>query len=351
MSEEGPAGSGEPPGSPSASTGAGTSLVSLDAVREAAGRLTGVALRTPLVPGTLSGGEDVWLKCESLQHGGAFKIRGAYNFTALLPEVERERGLVTYSSGNHAQGVAAAARAFGVPAVIVMPEDAPRVKVEGTRSLGGEVVREGHTTTERRARAEEIARETGATIVPPFDHPDIVAGQGTTALEALEQLQEAAAVDSRDPRPPGLVVVPIGGGGLLSGHAVVLRALHPDCRVVGVEPEGAASMKRSLEAGEPVSLDHVDTIADGLKPVRPGDLTFRHVRALVDDVVTVSEEALVEGLRWCFRRRLVVEPSGGAALAALLSGAVDPPDDGATLAVVSGGNVDPDAYARWVAAG
>jgi threonine dehydratase len=325
------------------------SLVPPEAVREAAGRLGGVALRTPLLPGTLPGGRDVWIKCESLQRGGAFKIRGAYNFTARLTPEERQRGLVTYSSGNHAQGVAAAARAFGVPAVIVMPEDAPRVKVEGTRALGGEVVREGYTTTERRARAEEIARETGATIVPPFDHPDVVAGQGTTALETLEQLGEEAPRAGRDPVPPSLFVVPIGGGGLISGHGVVIRALHPECRLVGVEPEGAASMKRSLEAGEPVTLEEVDTIADGLKPVRPGELTFRHVRELADDVVTVSEEALVEGLRWCFRQRLLVEPSGGATLAALLSGRVEPPDQGAVVAVASGGNVDPDAYAGWIA--
>lgn len=325
----------------------GAGLVALEDVRAAAGRLRGVARRTPLVPGELPDGTELWLKCESLQHGGAFKIRGAYNFVSQLPDAELEAGLVTYSSGNHAQGVAAAALAYGVEATIVMPTDAPRVKLEGTRRLGGRVVREGTTTTERRERAESIARETGATIVPPFDHPHIIAGQGTAALESLDQLQEAAERGEGASGRPGLVLVPIGGGGLISGHAAVCRALAPGCRIVGVEPAGAASMKRSLEAGEPVTLEGVETIADGLKPVRPGDLTFRHVRELVDEVVTVSEESLRQAVLWGFRRGLVLEPSGGATVAALLSGAASP-GDGDTVAVASGGNVDPDIMAGWL---
>lgn len=322
-------------------------LVSLGEVEEAAERIRGAVLRTPLLPGELPGGTRVWLKCESLQHGGAFKIRGAYNYMALLPEDVRRRGVVTYSSGNHAQGVARAARSFGVDSVIVMPEDAPAVKVEGTRRLGGEVVFAGHTTPERRERALEIARDRGCTVVPPYDHRHVIAGQGTTALETWAQLEEAAEAGRAASAHPGLVLVPIGGGGLVSGHAATLAELAPGSRVVGVEPDGAPSMRRSLDAGEPVALEEIDTIADGLKPVKPGALTFRHVRDLVDDVVTVPDPALVRGLRWCFDRRLVVEPSGAATVAALLAGAVEAPAAGETVAVLSGGNVDPEAYASW----
>jgi len=344
-------------------------LVELDDVRRAAGRLRGVARYTPLHPtelepfgdvsGETSGGgrrRPVWLKCESLQHGGAFKVRGAYNFVSQLSPEEREAGLITFSSGNHAQGVAYAAREFGLEALIVMPEDAPQVKRDATRALGGRIVFEGYTTEERQARALEIAREEGYTVVPPFDHRHIVAGQGTVGLEIVEQLREAANRSGEDSdgaaSRPGLVVVPIGGGGLLSGTAVALRGLAPECRVVGVEPEGAASMKRSLEAGAPVTLDEVESVADGLKPVRPGDLTFRHVRELVDEVVTVTDEAIREATVWCAREHLVVEPSGAATVAALASGRVPgfPEDaaDGAIVAVLSGGNVDMDLLGRWL---
>jgi threonine dehydratase len=344
-----------------AAGGARDRLVSGAEVRGAARRLEGVARRTPLLPGDLPDGRRVWLKCESLQRGGAFKVRGAYNFIARLDDDGRAAGLVTYSSGNHAQGVALAARAFGVRATIVMPRDAPAVKVRATRRLGGRIELAGITTTERRERAEAIARETGATIVPPYDHPDIIAGQGTVALEVVEQLREAAERDGgatgdgtggRDPGPvgrPGLVLVPIGGGGLISGQAALLREMAPECRVVGVEPEGAASMLRSLEAGEPVTLEGVETVADGLKPVRPGDLTFRHVRELVDEVVTVDEDALLRAVRWHFERHLVVEPSGAATVAALLAGAAADGDaEGDVVATVSGGNVDPGLLAGWL---
>lgn len=323
-------------------------LVGLADVRRAAGTLRGVARRTPLVPGELPDGRTVWLKCENLQHASAFKVRGAYNFVAGLTDGERAAGLVTYSSGNHAQGVAFAARAFGATATIVMPEDAPAVKLRGTRRLGGEVVREGTTTTERRARAERIAEETGATVVPPFDDRNVIAGQGTVALEGVGQLAEAARGDAGADGRPSLWLVPIGGGGLVSGHAAALRELAPDCRVVGVEPEGAASMRRSLEAGEPVTLERVDTVADGLKPVRPGDLTFRHVRELVDDVVLVDDEAIVAAVKWFVDRRLVVEPSGAATVAALIASAVDVPEEGDVVATVSGGNVDPGQLAGWL---
>jgi len=323
-------------------------LVGLDDVREAADRIAGAVRRTPLVPAPfpVRGGrpasdapERMWLKCESLQWVSAFKARGAHHFVGRLTPEERAAGLITYSSGNHAQAVAWAARAFGARARIVMPVDAPAVKREATRALGAEVELVGTTSAERKARAEEIVRVDGGTMVPPFDHPHIIAGQGTTGLEIVEQLGG---------RDPALVLVPIGGGGLLAGVAAALRGLCPDARVVGVEPEGAASMLRSLEAGEPVTLERVETVADGLKPVRPGDYTFRHCRELVDRVVTVDDASIRDAVRWLFARRLVVEPSGAATVAALLGGSVEPPDAGETVAVLSGGNIEPTLLSEWL---
>ena len=287
----------------------------------------------------------MWLKCENLQRVGAFKARGAYNFVSLLGDEERRRGLVTYSSGNHAQAVAFAARAFGVDATIVMPVDAPAVKLEGTRALGARVERVGTTSSERRARAEEIVSERGGVMVPPFDHPAIIAGQGTTGLEICEQLAELGpAAEGR----PGLVLVPIGGGGLVSGVAAALAQRAPSARVVGVEPVGAAAMRDSIKTGRPVTLERVETVADGLKPVRPGDWTFLHVRELVDEVVTVTDEQIRDAVLWLFQNRLVVEPSGAAALAALLAGTVSVAPIGATVALLSGGNVDPRLLAEWL---
>lgn len=289
----------------------------------------------------------LWLKCECLQLAGAFKLRGAYNFVASLDPAVRAAGVVTYSSGNHAQGVAFAARQFGISAIVVMPVDAPAVKVEAVRRLGAELIREGTTTVERKARAEAILARRGGTMVPPFDHPDIIAGQGTVGLEILEQLQAAALSE----RTTALrrVIVPVGGGGLISGVAVALRALAPHVRLIGVEPEGAAKMSRSLAEGRPVTLDRVDTIADGLRPVRPGDLTFQHTRELVDEMVTVDDATIREAVFWCLRQRLVVEPSGGAAVAALLSGKAGPGEGGDTVAVLSGGNLDPAILRDWLA--
>lgn len=346
-----PAADGE--GGEAAGDGTGVRLVTLDEIRDAASRLRGVARRTPLLAVPLRAdrpeGPNVWLKCENLQHVSAFKVRGAYNFVALLDEERRRAGLVTFSSGNHAQGVAFAARAFGVPATIVMPEDVPRVKLEGTKALGARVELAGTTTVERQERAEAIVRETGAAMVPPFDHPHIIAGQGTVGLEILEDLVEATEGEEPDAAStPALVLVPIGGGGLISGISAALKEMDPEVRVVGVEPVGAASMHASVEAGRPVTIDRPETIADGLKPVRPGDWTFHHVRELVDEIVLVEDEDIRRGVRWCFDRRLVVEPSGAATAAALLSGRVAHAAEGATVAVVSGGNVDPALYADLV---
>jgi threonine dehydratase len=332
---------------------AGEGLVTLDEIRAAALRIRGAVRRTPLLPADESAGAlpgdvpGLWLKCECLQFAGAFKLRGAYNFiSSLAPEI-RPAGVVTYSSGNHAQGVAYAARAFGVPATVVMPLDAPPIKAAAVRRLGARLEQAGLTTTERKARAEELLAELGGTMVPPFDHRHIIAGQGTVGLEIVEQLREASERRDEDIRA-ATVVVPIGGGGLVSGVAAAFRALVPDATIVGVEPEGAAKMSRSLDAGRPVTLETVDTIADGLKPVRPGDLTFRHTRDLVDRVATVDDGSIRDAVLWCHRQRLVVEPSGAATIAAIASGRVEPASGGATIAVLSGGNLDPAILRSWL---
>ena len=308
-------------------------LVSLDTIREAHDRIRTVVVRTPLYPAAALQNElhgDIRLKLESLQRAGSFKIRGAYNFVAQIPEESRSRGIITYSSGNHAQAVALAARLHGVRAVVVMPVTAPTVKREGAERLGARVDLEGTTSIERKAHAEAVADAEGLVMVPPFDHPRIIAGQGTVGLEIAEDWD---AFDT--------VLVPIGGGGLCSGCAAALRRLRPEVRIVGVEPAGGASMKAALDAGEPVTLDRSESIADGLLPVRTGDLTFQHVRDFVDDVVLVDEEPIREAAAFLlFQQRLVVEFSGAATVAALRSGQVDATDR-RTVAVISGGNIDP----------
>ena len=318
-------------------------LVGVEAIREAAERIAPVVVRTPLLQSRMqlpgdAGPRRTWLKCESLQHAGAFKLRGAYNLISSLSEADRARGVVTYSSGNHAQGVAWSARELGIKATVVMPVDAPAVKRDAVIAMGADVEDVGTTTVERQARAEEIVAAGGGVMVPPFDDPRIIAGQGTVGLEILDQLSVA----------PGLVVVPVGGGGLLAGVSAAVRRLFPATRIVGVEPEGAPKMSRSLEAGEPVTLSSIDTIADGLKPVRPGDLTLAHARELVDDVITLTDESIRAAVLWCYRRRLVVEPSGAAAVAGLLSGRVEPSGDGEIVAIISGGNLDPELLHRWM---
>ena len=339
------------------------SLVGLDAIRRAAERIRPVARRTPLldapfirdaagnqVTGNGSPGR-LWLKAESLQHAGAFKLRGAYNFLAAQDPKQLSDGVVTYSSGNHAQAVAWSAREFGIPATVVMPTDAPPVKRAATLAYGARVEEAGTTTVERRARAEAILAEEGGVMVPPFDHPEIIAGQGTTGLEIHEQIAEERTrrVEARpEVGPLELVLVPIGGGGLIAGVSAAIRALSPGTRIVGVEPEGAAKMRRSLDVGFPITLEEVDTIADGLKPVRPGDLTFAHVREHVDDVVLVDDASIRRAVVWCYGQRLVVEPSGAATVAALLSGRVAMAPGGETCAVLSGGNLDPALFRAWL---
>jgi threonine dehydratase len=315
-------------------------LVSLAEIRAAAERIGEVARRTPLLAERRSspiGEGRLRLKCENLQRGGAFKLRGAYNFIAQLPEEERSRGVITYSSGNHGRAVALAARELGLMAVVVVPVDAPQVKLEGIRRLGAEIVEEGTKSVERKRRAEMIAAERDLAIVPPFDHPQIIAGQATVGLEIVEDWPSVERV-----------LVPVGGGGLLAGVAAAVRALAPDVEVFGVEPRGAASMHASLLAGQAVELDSVASVADGLKPVRPGDLTFEHARSLVEAVLLVEDEDILRALAWCADEfRLLVEPSGAAAVAALLAGKL-PGQAKPLVAIISGGNVDPVSWGKWV---
>lgn len=314
------------------------SLVSLDAIRDAAVRISAIARRTPVLDVSDFAGRPLVLKCEPHQPGGAFKIRGATNMLMRLPADALRRGVITYSSGNHGQAVALAASRLGAPAVIVMPTSAPAVKVAGVKRWGGEVILEGTTSAHRRTRAEAEATARGLTMVPPFDHEWIIEGQGTCGLEILEQVPD---VD--------IIVVPVGGGGLVSGVAAAVRQSRPDVRVVGVEPTGAAKMTASLAAGHPVTLDRTETIADGLMPVRPGDLTFEHVRAFVARVMTVDDAEIARAALWLFSEaKQVVEPSGAATVAAVLWPGDDSPLADRTqkvVAILSGGNVSPETLA------
>ncbi len=313
-------------------------LVNLEHIQAAHERIKSIVVRTPLYHAAALSSElkgKALLKLESLQRTGSFKIRGAFNFVAQIPEEERSRGVITYSSGNHAQAVALAAQLHGVRAVVVMPVNAPQIKRDGAVKLGAEVILEGTTSTERRIRAELIASEERLSIVPPYDAPEIIAGQGTTGLEIAEESDDF-----------DVVLAPIGGGGLCSGTAAAIRRLRPEVKIIGVEPIGGASMKAALDAGEPVVLPQVDSIADGLLPVRSGDQTFAHVRELVDEVVLVEDEEIREAARFLFcHERLVVEFSGAATVAALRAGRVEA--SGRTVvAVISGGNTDPRIVAN-----
>ena len=324
-------------------TGESAAGVSLADVRAAAERIRGTVVRTPLVPDadlSEAVGGEVRLKCESLQKAGSFKARGATNFLAQLPPEELARGVITYSSGNHAQAVAFAAGRLGVCAVVVMPTTAPKVKSDGARRLGARVEFAGTTSEHRRVRAEEIAEAEGLVMVPPFDHPWIIAGQGTVALEVVE---DWPAVE--------ILLAPIGGGGQASGCGVAMRRLRPDAVVVGVEPEGAPTMRRALDAGGPVTLDRIDTIADGLAPTRAGDLTYACAASFLDDVVLVPDDAIRQAAAHLLeRRKLVVEYSGAATVAALLSGAVSAAGR-KVCAVLSGGNLDTSLLRDILAAG
>ena len=317
------------PAAPSAADPA--SLVTLDALRAAASLLRGVAVRTPLLPADALSAElgvPVWLKPEMLQRGGAFKFRGAFVFLSGMSVEARQRGVVAPSSGNHAQAVALAARIFGVPCTVVMPTTVTPAKREGAERLGARVVLAGTTTFERLERAEQIVREEGGTMVPPYDDPTIVAGQGTAGLEIVEDCPEVSTV-----------LVPVGGGGLSAGVAAAVKLLSPNTRVVGVEPAGAPKLTRALAAGAPVRLEGTGGLADGLLAVQIGSVPFAHHRAYLDEVVTVEDEALPRAMRFLLdRMKLVAEPSGAITVAALAERVVCP--EGPTVCVLSGGNIE-----------
>ncbi|WP_086722953.1 pyridoxal-phosphate dependent enzyme [Streptomyces carpinensis] len=309
-----------------------TASVTLDDVRDAAERIKGVAHRTPVLRSrTLDAlvGAEVYVKCENFQRVGAFKFRGAYNAASRLSAGQLARGIAAYSSGNHAQAVALAARELGTGAVIVMPEDTPRSKREATAGYGAEIVTYDRYTGDRVAIGEALAADRGLALIPPYEHPHVIAGQGTAALELIEETGELDAL-----------VVPVGGGGLIAGSATAGKGLLPALRVVGVEPEAGDDTKRSLEAGRRVGVPVPRTIADGQAADIPGELTFSLNRRLVDAISLVSDDEIREAMRFAFERlKIVVEPSGASALAALLAHRIDrlPRRVGV---IVSGGNID-----------
>jgi threonine dehydratase len=309
--------------------------LSRDDVVQAAARIEGLVERTPLIEGEISG-VRTWLKCESLQTGGAFKLRGATNRLLQLSPEERARGVVAFSSGNHARGVAIAARRLGIRAVIVMPADAPEVKVEGTRCEGAEIIFYDRRTESREEIAARIAGESGATVVPSFDDPAIVAGQGTAGLEIVEQLG----------RPPARIIIPCGGGGLASGIALAV----PEAEIVIVEPEGWDDMARSLDQGEivPVEADAPNTFCDAIMTPRVSPITYEILRNRNAKAAAVSDEEVAEAIRFAWaKHQLIVEPGASVGLAALLAGRIEPRED--TVVVVSGGNIDPALHARIIA--
>jgi threonine dehydratase len=311
--------------------------ISFDDICAARERLRGVAHVTPVFQSrTLDAlaGRAVFLKCENLQRGGAFKFRGAYNTISQLDQAARARGVVAFSSGNHAQGVALAARLLGAPAAICMPSDAPDVKVAATRGYGAEVIFYDRLKDDRDAIARAIAEQRGMTLVPPYDDLRIMAGAGTAALELVEAVSDLDAV-----------LVPIGGGGLIAGSAIAIHGANPNTRVFGVEPAGADDTLRSLRAGERIGIAPPSTIADGLRVAKPGALTFPVVQRHVEDILVVSDSEILDAVRFALLRlKLVIEPSGAVTLAALLSGRL-PPAIGRVGALISGGNIDPPVLA------
>jgi threonine dehydratase len=313
-------------------------LVTASEIEEAARILAPVAIHTPLVPAPwleLAARGDLRLKCENLQRTGAFKFRGAYTMISRLTEAERSRGVVCYSAGNHAQAVALSAHLLGMRAVVVMPTAVVEVKRTGVEQWGAEVVLAGTTGRERQLEAERIAAERGLVLIPPFAHRDIIAGQGTVGREVLADWPEVEAV-----------LVPTAGGGLLGGVAGWIKRRAPRCRIVGVEPEQAGPMGRSLEAGRAVTIDRADTLADGLRIEYVSDITFAHARAFVDDMVRVSEDAIRHAMKLLMTAgKLVVEPAGAVTVAAVLAGRWRP-DGRRTALVLSGGNADPAILAE-----
>jgi threonine dehydratase len=321
-----------------------TQLVTLEDVERARKVLAGIVRMTPMEPSrplttTLAG--PVWLKCENVQRAGSYKVRGAYLRISRLTAEERSRGVVAASAGNHAQGVALAASLLGTQATVFMPVGAALPKVAATKGYGARVEIVGATVDESLLAAQEHAERTGAVVIHPFDHPDVIAGQGTVGLEIFEQCPDVQTI-----------VAGVGGGGLISGIAVVAKALNPRVRIIGVQADGAAAVPTSLKAGRPVRLESYATIADGIAVGRPGDLTFAHISRLVDDVVTVSEEDIARALVMLLERnKLVVEPAGAVGVAALMAGAGAVRATTPAVAVLSGGNIDPLLMMRVIERG
>ena len=310
-----------------------------DDVRAAAERIRPLARKTPVLTSDLfdsEAGVPTFFKCENLQRGGAFKIRGAANLILSLPKESLARGVVAYSSGNHAQATAIAAQHVGAPATIVMPEDAPRSKMEATARRGAKIVTYNRFTESREALAAGILKESGATLVPPFDHPMIMAGQGTAALELLGEIGEL-----------DVIIAPVGGGGLLSGCATIAKELNPRIRVFGVEPEGANDTFLSFISGERIAVQHPDTIADGLRSPKPGELTFPIVRRLAERIILVTDDEIRATVKFLLlHMKVLVEPSGAAAAAAVLHRKL-PEGIGSVGVVISGGNVDFEELAKY----
>jgi threonine dehydratase len=324
-------------------------MVTLEDIKQAQQRIRGVAARTPLVayyPPPVKGttgkaSRQLYFKPESFQPIGSFKLRGAYNKVASLSAEERSRGVITYSSGNHAQGVAYAARAVGAPAVVVMPRNSPKIKMDATAALGAEIVLVGPGSTERMEKAEALAREHGYVIIPPYNDAHIIAGQGTVGLEILEDLRD---VD--------LVLVPVGGGGLVSGVSSALKLSGSRAKVVGVEPQLANDAQQSFRAGKVVQITAdcaSSTLADGLRTQSIGPLNFEHISKFVDDIVTVSEDEIRAAMRhMAANARLVAEPSGAVTFAAWLFHEAELPAGQKVVAVISGGNVEPELFSRVI---
>jgi len=315
--------------------------ISYDDVVAAAGRIAGVAHRTPVLTSRTADehtGAQLFFKCENFQRIGAFKFRGAYNSLVQFSTAQRRAGALAFSSGNHAQAVALAARLLGMPAVILMPTDAPAMKIEATRGYGAEVLLFDRYTEDREALATRLSAERGMTLIPPFDHPHVMAGQGTAALELIEE------VGSLD-----VLLVCCGGGGLLSGCATATRHRLPACRIVGVEPAAGNDVQQSMARGEIVHIEVPRTLADGAQTQHPGRLTFPVIKALADEIVTVSDEALVRAVRFfAARMKIVVEPTGALAAAAALEQIVEVRGRRVGI-IISGGNVDLQRYAGLLA--
>ena len=329
------------PDSIATDTAAPLVLPDFAAVRRAAARLQGIATRTPVMTSRTADeatGAHLFFKCENLQRMGAFKFRGAYNAIASLPDGVRERGVIAFSSGNHAQGMALAGRLLGVPVTILMPLDAPEAKIAATRGYGAEVILFDRYSQDREALGRQIAGERGLSLIPPFDHPEVIAGQGTAAMELIEETG-----------PLDLLLVCLGGGGLLSGSALAAHALSPGIRVIGVEPEAGNDAQQSLRAGHIVKIAVPKTIADGAQTAALGHYTFPLIQRDVADIVTVSDAELVETMRFFAERmKLVVEPTGCLAAAAALTAKV--PVRGLRVGVIiSGGNTDLASFCRLLA--